>query len=187
MRASSEITSNGPATLNYVGCTIYMQYAIRIYRKWMYTSDYSRMISYEKLYEKYDATLHKNSTLCGVAQRQALSEMPAIKQFLTSKHSTSKTDKTKTTMHSNGFARMDKCRMGLDALDKNGWKRSYHQRQFHENFIAACARAFFKLDGPGSFQRAYQHVLEINGWNNLNQEILISTPRRFGTVFHSRL
>jgi hypothetical protein len=61
-----------------------------------------------------------------------------------------------------------------------GWKRSYHQRKFHDAFIAACARAFFKLDEVGSFQRAYQHILEINGWSNLNQEILISTPRRFG-------
>lgn len=79
-----------------------------------------------------------------------------------------------------GFKRMEKCRMGLDALDRSGWKRSYFQRKFHDAFLAACARIFFKLDPPGSFQRAYQRILEINNWDNLSQEILISTPRRFG-------
>lgn len=78
----------------------------------------------------------------------------------------------------NGFKRIDRCRMALDALDRCGWKRSYHQRKFHDAFIAACARIFFKLDPPGAFQRAYQSILEINGWNNLSQEILVSTPRR---------
>jgi hypothetical protein len=139
------------------------------------------MISYEALYTKYDTTLHQNATLCGVSERKAASEMCAIKQFMAPKQF-SKTNKE--SIQSNGFARMDKCRMGLDALDKAGWKRSYHQRKFHDAFIAACARAFFKLDEAGSFQRAYQHILEINGWSNLNQEILISTPRRFGIHPH---
>lgn len=79
-----------------------------------------------------------------------------------------------------GFKRMDRCRLALDALDKKGWKRSFFQKKFHNAFMAACARAFFKLDKPGSFQKAFQKILEINSWNNLNQEILISTPRRFG-------
>jgi len=134
------------------------------------------MISYQTLYAKYDTTLHKNATHCGIAEKKARSELCAIQQFMLPKNTSEKKDDQK----SNGFARMEKCRQGLDALDKAGWKRSYHQRKFHDAFIAACARAFFKLDEPGSFQRAYQHVLEINGWSNLNQEILISTPRRFG-------
>lgn len=79
-----------------------------------------------------------------------------------------------------GFQRMEKCRIALDALDQGGWKRSYHQRMFHEAYIAACARPFWKLDPPGSFARAHQRILEINNWDSLSQEILISTPRRFG-------
>jgi hypothetical protein len=134
------------------------------------------MISYQSLYVKYDATLHRNANLCGDAERKAQSEMCAIKQFLIPKQLSSKNE----VIQSNGFACMERCRLALDALDRGGWKRSYHQRKFHDAFIAACARAFFKLDEAGSFQRAYQHVLEINGWSNLNQEILISTPRRFG-------
>jgi hypothetical protein len=140
------------------------------------------MISYQKLYEKYDTTLHKNSDLCGDADKKAQSEMCAIQQFLIPKQMKSGKNEV---IKSNGFARMEKCRRGLDALDRGGWKRSYHQRHFHDAFIAACARAFFKLDEAGSFQRAYQHVLEINGWSNLNQEILISTPRRFGDALSS--
>jgi hypothetical protein len=30
------------------------------------------------------------------------------------------------------------------------------------------------------FQRDHQKLLQLNGWQNLSQEILISTPRRFG-------
>ena len=30
------------------------------------------------------------------------------------------------------------------------------------------------------FQRDHQRLLQVNGWKNLSQEILISTPRRFG-------
>lgn len=54
------------------------------------------------------------------------------------------------------------------------------QRRFHDAFIGASCRAFFKLDPPGSFERAYQRLLEVNNWDTLAQEILISTPRRFG-------
>lgn len=76
-----------------------------------------------------------------------------------------------------GFKRMQRCRNALNALDRRGWDRSFHQRHFHDNFIRACARIFFKTDPPGSFARNHQRVLELNGWDNLAQEVLISTPR----------
>eukprot|EP00961_Rhodomonas_salina_P232744 3144393-Rhodomonas_salina.1 len=31
-----------------------------------------------------------------------------------------------------GFRRMEKCRQALQAIDRRGWDRSYHQRQFHD-------------------------------------------------------
>eukprot|EP00961_Rhodomonas_salina_P036716 493346-Rhodomonas_salina.1 len=80
----------------------------------------------------------------------------------------------------NGFARMETCRRALEALDRRGWERSYHQKVFHDQYIRACARIFFKHDGPGAFDRAHQKILEVNGWDSLPQEVLISTPRRFG-------
>ena len=76
------------------------------------------------------------------------------------------------------FIRMQQCRDALDALDRQGWNRSFHQRMFHENFIRACARVFFKTEQQGAFARAHQAILDLNGWDNLSQEILISTPRR---------
>lgn len=80
----------------------------------------------------------------------------------------------------NGLLRVQMCRKGLDALDKRGWERSFHQRQFHEEYLKSCARIFFKRDGAGSFQRMHARLLEVNGWDSTPQEILVSTPRRFG-------
>lgn len=78
------------------------------------------------------------------------------------------------------FDRINQCRRGLEALDRQGWTRSFHQKQFHEQFIRACARIFYKTEPPGTFQRDHQRLLQANNWKNLSQEILISTPRRFG-------
>jgi hypothetical protein len=80
----------------------------------------------------------------------------------------------------NGFRRMLKCRQGLEALDRRGWLRSFHQRMFHDNFIRACARIFWKREAHGIFAKDHQRILEVNGWDHLSQEVLVSTPRRFG-------
>jgi hypothetical protein len=77
-----------------------------------------------------------------------------------------------------GFKRIEQCREALAALDRQGWNRSYHQREFHDHFIRACARIFWKTEKPGSFARDHQRILEVNGWSSLSQEVLISTPRR---------
>lgn len=80
----------------------------------------------------------------------------------------------------NGFKRIQKCRSALNALDKRGWDRSFHQRLFHEEYLKSCARIFFKKDGPGAFAMNHNRLLEINSWESTPQEILVSTPRRFG-------
>ena len=80
----------------------------------------------------------------------------------------------------NGFQRMQKCRQGLEAIDRRGWQRSFHQRMFHDNFIRACARIFWKREPPGTFAKDHQKILESNGWDSLSGEVLVSTPRRFG-------
>ena len=79
-----------------------------------------------------------------------------------------------------GFARIKNLRRALSALDAGGWERSYHQRVFHENFLNAVVKCLFKTDPPGTFERAYPRLLESQNWTSINQEILISTPRRFG-------
>lgn len=85
-----------------------------------------------------------------------------------------------TRTESSGFQRMQECRRALDALDRRGWQRSFHQRMFHDNFIRACARIFWKREKPGVFAKDHQRILEINGWDHLSQEVLVSTPRRSG-------
>lgn len=79
---------------------------------------------------------------------------------------------------SSGFQRIELCRKALEALDLHGWQRSYHQKMFHETFMRACARVFWKTEKPGQFARDHQKILQFNGWDHLSQEILVSTPRR---------
>ena len=68
-----------------------------------------------------------------------------------------------------GFERMSACRKALEALDRQGWDRSYHQRQFHEVFLRACSRIFWKTEPAGQFQRDHQKILQLNGWTHLSQ------------------
>jgi hypothetical protein len=42
------------------------------------------------------------------------------------------------------------------------------------------ARSFFKMEKPGTFARMHAQLLQKNNWDCIAQEILISTPRRFG-------
>ena len=124
-----------------------------------------RRVSYAGLYEAYDQLLEEKLRL----QAETRMSRNALQRFLRSRSGARARD---------GFARMQQCRDALDAMDRQGWQRSFHQRMFHENFIRACARVFFKFEPQGAFARAHQAILDLNGWDNLSQEILISTPRR---------
>jgi hypothetical protein len=122
-------------------------------------------VSYAPLYEAYDALAtgkEREREKSGQARN-------ALQRFLM---------RTTGAKMRDGFARIQQCRDALDSLDRQGWQRSFHQRMFHENFIRACARVFFKTEPQGSFARAHQAILDVNGWDSLSQEILISTPRR---------
>lgn len=90
----------------------------------------------------------------------------------------SKSIKSTTTV--TPIDRMTHCRKALERLDVAGWKRSYHQRLFHDDFLKACTRTFWKTEPPGSFAKDHGKVLEVNSWEHLAAEVLISTPRRFG-------
>lgn len=118
------------------------------------------MISFQPIYKAYD---ERNKP---AAPQRALT---AMQQFC---------KRRKTSACVSAFDRISTCRKALEALDRQGWNRSYHQRQFHEQFTRACARIFYKTEPPGTFQRDHQRLLQSNGWHNLSQEILISTPRR---------
>jgi hypothetical protein len=76
------------------------------------------------------------------------------------------------------FERIDMCRKGLEALDRQGWNRSYHQRQFHEQFIRACARIFYKTEPLGTFQRDHQRLLQ--GTRAVGADFLANALTAFG-------
>ena len=124
-----------------------------------------RMIDYSQLFHAFDKQSEKQQ-----AVKPPSNPMEAFLQ------------KTKATT-GNAFARMQLCREALEGLDRLGWQRSFHQRLFHDNFIRACARIFWKTEAPGSFAKDHQKILEMNGWDHLSQEILVSTPRRLFLLF----
>lgn len=88
--------------------------------------------------------------------------------------------KTTAGAAESGFSRMQRCRDALARLDERGWKRSYHQRLFHDDFLKACTRIFWKLEPAGAFARQHLEILQRNNWTHISQEVLVSTPRRFG-------
>ena len=119
------------------------------------------IIDYTNLFQSFDAVQDKKQ-----AAHIYCNPMQAFLQKSQSKSGTA-------------FQRMQMCRDALDGIDRQGWQRSFHQRLFHDNFIRACSRIFWKTEPPGTFAKDHQKILEMNGWDHLSQEILVSTPRRF--------
>ena len=128
------------------------------------------MLSFQSIYDTYEETIKQKS-----AQNTTL--MSALDAVLNRGH-------RKTT--STGFERMALLRKALLSLDESGWQRSFHQKLFHDKFTNACARVFWKTDKPGQFAKDHQHILLENGWDNLAQEILVSTPRRYAIFVSCR-
>jgi hypothetical protein len=122
------------------------------------------------------------------SSRQLESEgMPALWKFMHAKGYTAgvqegvggaATDQGGVTW--DGFKRIDQCSRALECMDRQGWERSFFQRKFHNSFMQATARAFWKNEGAGRFARDHQDILQRFEWEDLAQEVLISTPRRFG-------
>jgi hypothetical protein len=129
----------------------------------------SKRVNHAPLFAAYDAHC--------TARRNAQAQLSEVHNSLEAFLHGFTTDKA-----SNGFKRMQLCRDALEAIDRRGYQRSFHQRLFHDNFIRACARIFWKMEPPGTFARNHQKILEVNGWDNLSQEILVSTPRRLHFV-----
>ena len=71
----------------------------------------------------------------------------------------------------------------LKKVDENGYERSAHQLEFHENFFKASARVMYREDWGVQKPR----IMRKHGWESCPGEVLISTPRRFGKTFSSAL
>jgi hypothetical protein len=118
--------------------------------------------------------------LQGVLSRAATVEVAPERVSMASGLQSRMQSKAKASMQETGFTRMQRCRDALAKLDERGWKRSYHQRLFHDDFLKACTRIFWKLEPPGTFARQHLEILQRNNWSHISQEVLVSTPRRFG-------
>ena len=72
----------------------------------------------------------------------------------------------------------DRLRDIRDILE-NGytWTRSNTQRQFHESFLNACVRFLYSQD---SSPPDYREIMDANKWDDIRQQCLCMTPRRFG-------
>jgi hypothetical protein len=135
------------------------------------------MLSFANLFEAMDEELSNHDEAHHDPARQNAGQVDGDGSILAIDRHMSSYARTENM---NGFRRMQLCRQALDALDRRGWSRSFHQRLFHEEYLKSCTRVFFKRDGPGAFARAHNRILELNSWDATPQEILVSTPRRFG-------
>ena len=71
-----------------------------------------------------------------------------------------------------GDQRLRTLRSALKFYDANGTKRSKHQVQFHDAFIAACIRNIYKSE----FSANYMRILKDNDWDECRQEVLVCCP-----------
>jgi hypothetical protein len=67
----------------------------------------------------------------------------------------------------------------LEMFDNCGFQRSFQQRLFHEAFIRACIKHIYKDD----FASCAARLMRENRWLDIKQEVMITTPRRFGKTF----
>lgn len=56
-------------------------------------------------------------------------------------------------------------------------QRSNTQKKFHESFLNACCRFLYSDDTNAP---DFTDIMEANGWDDLRQQVLCMTPRRFG-------
>lgn len=100
---------------------------------------FSQGIYCEYMQARSYASLYQSTEIRERARVASIYESKRLKGALES------TATTTAASESSGFQRMAMCRKALEALDRRGWERSYHQRYFHDHFIRACARVFWKV------------------------------------------
>ena len=100
-------------------------------------------ISYADAYSAIQDELVQSTQMRVVRDQDYVQELPALQSFLATEYrGVSKTERPNarsvsldnggtSVQNVDGFKRMEKCRMALDALDNCGWKRSYFQVRVH--------------------------------------------------------
>ena len=79
-------------------------------------------------------------------------------------------------VESSGDKRIRALREALYQLDELGFRRSSHQREFHEAFIGSCLPQIYGED----FDRNLVKILRENTLDEIRCEIMVCCPRRWG-------
>ena len=104
-------------------------------------------------------------------------KLHSIKNKEMNGHVSSMLNQCKRRGISQGDKRLYKLKKLLDYIPGcNGWERSKMQRMFHRNFLQAVCLHLYKDDPEVNFNK----IMKMNGFDNLKQQVLCLTPRRFG-------
>jgi len=85
-------------------------------------------------------------------------------------------DRYSKFIQSSGDKRIRALRSTLEQLDRLGYMRSAHQRQFHEAFIASCLPQIYGSD----LEKNLVRILRQNNMEEIRCEIMVCCPRRWG-------
>ena len=93
-------------------------------------------------------------------------------------HMGSMLDQCKAKQASQGDKLMLRLRHLLDYVPKSykGWERSKMQKMFHRKFMQATCIHLYRNDADIDMDR----IMKMNKFDNLKQQVLCLTPRRFG-------
>ena len=93
-------------------------------------------------------------------------------------HMNNMLDQCKQKKASQGDKLMLKLRFLLDYIPKTykGWERSKMQKTFHRNFMQATCLHLYRNDADIDMNK----IMRMNKFDNLKQQVLCLTPRRFG-------
>ncbi len=104
-------------------------------------------------------------------EREALSHIDSLKMR---KHADAVGGNQTRKLEFKGDKRMTDIRTFLDSF--TGYERSDMQRRFHEAFLQAVCLHIYKDDADVD----YDNIMKQNDFENLKQQVLCMTPRRFG-------
>jgi len=104
-------------------------------------------------------------------QHEAMASLDAL---VPQRHESNLQTRAKRKTESKGDRYLENIRKILDKYP--GYTRSAMQKQFHEGFLQATALHLYKHDSDVDFDA----IMRMNDWDNLKQQVLCLTPRRFG-------
>lgn len=120
-----------------------MLYREPVQNAWDMSTSGVELCDYRDVFEEVEKDLRATRRLKVSADKDAIQELPGLQAFIAMEfpgHDTAPSDAASNggsildamnqrdaAEKMDGFKRMERCRIALDALDRAGWKRSYFQ------------------------------------------------------------